>query len=86
MQCLHWESLSPSWSEFVKALFRDLEPLGHSQKREADGSLTAEIREAGEVSDERHWDRGAQRMSPGGAGTAPDRNALYLRVFPMRMP
>jgi hypothetical protein len=57
MQRLHWESLSPSWSEFVKALFRDLEPLGHSLKREADGSLTAEIREAGEVSDERHWDR-----------------------------
>jgi hypothetical protein len=45
MQRLHWESLGPSWSEFVKALFRDLEPLGHSLKIEPDGSFTAEIRE-----------------------------------------
>jgi hypothetical protein len=57
MQRLHWESLSPSWSELVEALFRDLEPLGHALKREPDNSFTAEIHNAEAITDERHWDR-----------------------------
>ncbi len=57
MQRLHWNSLSRSWSEFLKALFRDLEPLGHSLKVEPDGGFTAEILEAQETKDDNHWDR-----------------------------
>ncbi len=57
MQRLHWKSLSPSWSEFVKILFRDLEPLGHSLEEEPDGSFTAEILESEETKDDNHWDR-----------------------------
>ena len=53
---LQWESLSPSWSEFVVALFRDLEPLGHSLS-EQDGTFMAEVCEAVTISNEDHWDR-----------------------------
>jgi hypothetical protein len=53
MQRLHWESLSPSWSELIEALFRDLEPLGHALKREPDNSFTAEIQNAEAITDER---------------------------------
>lgn len=58
---LRWESLSPSWSEFVIALFRDLEPLGHSLCEDK-GTFTAEVREASTITDENHWDR-AHRVS-----------------------
>jgi hypothetical protein len=57
MQRLHWESLSPSWSRFLLALFHDLEPLGHSLKRGPKASFTADIQEAETIGDERHWDR-----------------------------
>jgi hypothetical protein len=60
MLCLRWESLSPSWSEFVVALFRDLEPPGHSPSDD-DGTFTAEVCEAGTARDEDHWGR-AQRI------------------------
>jgi hypothetical protein len=53
---LRWESLSPSWSEFVVALFRDLEPLGHTLSQD-NGIFTAEVCEALTISDEDHWDR-----------------------------
>jgi hypothetical protein len=53
---LRWESLSPSWSEFAVALFRDLEPLGHSLSEE-NRNFTAEVCEAVTISDEAHWDR-----------------------------
>ena len=53
---LRWESLGPSWSEFVVTLFRDLEPLGHSLS-EDNGIFTAEVCEAVTISDEDHWYR-----------------------------
>jgi hypothetical protein len=37
---LHAASLSSDWFDFLIALFRDLEPLGHFARIEADGALT----------------------------------------------
>jgi hypothetical protein len=52
----NWESLTPSWSEFVVNLFRDLEPLGHALSKAENGVLTAELCDPASVSDEHFWD------------------------------
>jgi len=53
---LRWESLNPSWSEFVTRLFRDLEPLGHTLSHYESGVLAAEICEPATVTDDHFWD------------------------------
>ena len=53
---LRWESLNPSWSEFVTKLFRDLEPLGHALSKDRFGVFTAEVCEPGTIADDHFWD------------------------------
>lgn len=56
MQRLHWESLSPAWSEFLTALFDDLEPLGHVLTAEDAGGFSALVVDAAATPDS-HWGR-----------------------------
>jgi hypothetical protein len=56
MSRLRLEPLSPIWSEFLLALFRDLEPLGHFVQQGSDGSFSIDFQDAKTISDERHWD------------------------------
>lgn len=53
---LRWESLSPSWSEFVIKLFRDLEPLGHALSKDESGVFTAEVCEPATITNDHFWD------------------------------
>jgi len=53
---LRWESLNPSWSEFVAKLFRDLEPLGHTLSNDESGVFTAEVCEPATITDDHFWD------------------------------
>jgi hypothetical protein len=43
MPCLRTEPLNPLWSEFVTALFRDLEPLGHTAVAETDSVFALNV-------------------------------------------
>jgi hypothetical protein len=53
---LRWESLNPSWSEFITKLFRDLEPLGHTLSHDDSGVFTGEICEPSTIADDHFWD------------------------------
>jgi hypothetical protein len=53
---LQWETLSPSWSEFLTKLFRDLAPLGHALSVDADGMFSAEVCDPATTTDDHFWD------------------------------
>ena len=53
---LQWETLSPSWSEFLTKLFRDLAPLGHALSVDADGMFSANICDPATIADVHFWD------------------------------
>jgi hypothetical protein len=53
---LQWETLSPSWSEFLTKLFRDLASLGHTLSKGESGVITAQICDPATVTDDHFWD------------------------------